>query len=402
MPTDAPLRIALFTHSTNPRGGVVHALELGDALQTAGHSVAVHAPDATGAGFFRPVRCETVLVPAQPCRGGLPELVAQRIGEYVEFLEKTDLEQWDVLHAQDSISANALATLVERGRIAGFLRTVHHLDAFDHDRLLRWQRRGYAAASRVLCVSLLWKEHLRRLGFEALQVTNAVDTRRFAPVTDLATAIADQRVRDRHGVHGAPVFLVVGGIEERKNTLRIFEAFRLLHAVQPHAQLAIVGGASLLDHGTYRARFDAAVRASGLAVGPEAPVTITGPVAHEDLPSLYRSATALVFASVREGFGLSVLEAMACEIPVVVSKVAPFTEHLGDGDCIWADPLDSASIAASMRAVSDRALAGRLRVAGREVCKRFSWRASVSRHLEIYRAGLPGRVGRNDQALAGT
>ncbi len=53
-------RIAILTHSTNPRGGVVHALELGDALCRLGHDVTVHAPDATGAGFFPPHACRTV------------------------------------------------------------------------------------------------------------------------------------------------------------------------------------------------------------------------------------------------------------------------------------------------------------------------------------------------------
>ena len=55
----APLRIAILTHSTNPRGGVVHALELGDALTRLGHDVTVHAPDPCGAGFFRPTLCRT-------------------------------------------------------------------------------------------------------------------------------------------------------------------------------------------------------------------------------------------------------------------------------------------------------------------------------------------------------
>ena len=53
------LRIAILTHSTNPRGGVVHALELGDALNRLGHEPRVFAPDASGAGFFRSTVCAT-------------------------------------------------------------------------------------------------------------------------------------------------------------------------------------------------------------------------------------------------------------------------------------------------------------------------------------------------------
>ena len=54
-----PLRIAMLAHSTNPRGGVVHALHLSEALATLGHEVVLHAPDASGAGFFRAARCAT-------------------------------------------------------------------------------------------------------------------------------------------------------------------------------------------------------------------------------------------------------------------------------------------------------------------------------------------------------
>ncbi len=57
-----PLSIAILAHSTNPRGGGVHALELGDALARLGHHAVVHAPDPKRAGFFRTTLCETVSV----------------------------------------------------------------------------------------------------------------------------------------------------------------------------------------------------------------------------------------------------------------------------------------------------------------------------------------------------
>ena len=61
-----PLRIALLCHSVNPRGGVVHALELAAALAGLGHEPVVHAPTAGGGGFFRQTAFETVLVEATP------------------------------------------------------------------------------------------------------------------------------------------------------------------------------------------------------------------------------------------------------------------------------------------------------------------------------------------------
>ena len=78
-----------------------------------------------------------------------------------------------------------------------------------------------------------------------------------------------------------------------------------------------------------RREFAAALAASGL---PERAVIRTGPLPQALMPALYRAADALVFPSVKEGFGLVVLEAMASGVPVVTSRIAPFTEYLGDGD----------------------------------------------------------------------
>ena len=61
-----PLRIAMLAHSTNPRGGVVHAMNISEALTALGTEVILHAPDATRAGFFRAPNCEAVAFPVAP------------------------------------------------------------------------------------------------------------------------------------------------------------------------------------------------------------------------------------------------------------------------------------------------------------------------------------------------
>src|ERR1700693_4008160 len=155
-----PLKIALLTHSTNPRGGVVHAMEVGEAMHAAGHAVTVHAPDPQKKGLFRATACGYSAVSAATVSGDLETLVRQRIGEYVAWFERPDAPAFDIYHAQDSISANALATLTERGRIPGFIRTVHHLDQFENPQLTAWQTRGFLTADRVLCVSHLWRSAL--------------------------------------------------------------------------------------------------------------------------------------------------------------------------------------------------------------------------------------------------
>jgi len=105
------LRIAILTHSTNPRGGVVHALALADALADLGHRPVVHAPDPAGKGFFRRSVAATRSVSASPTSSDVVAMVEARIEDYVRHFEDVANRQYDVFHAQDGISGNALATL---------------------------------------------------------------------------------------------------------------------------------------------------------------------------------------------------------------------------------------------------------------------------------------------------
>lgn len=373
------MRIAILTHSTNPRGGVVHALELGDALTRLGHAATVFAPDAAGTGFFRRTLCETSCVDASPAGRDVRVMVETRIADYLRHFERAEHRRFDIWHAQDGISANALATLRERGRICSFARTVHHVDMFDDQRLNVLQSRGIKAADHLFVVSRAWREWLAlEHGRVACHVGNGVDTRRFSPVPD-ATDIA---VRARLALPaGAPVFLAVGGVEERKNTIGIAQAFLALRSQVPTARLIIIGGASLLDHRDYQARFGALLAQSGAAA--EA-IIQTGIWPQELMPALYRAATALVFSSTREGFGLVVLEAMASGIPVVTSRLPPFTEYLSDDDVLWCDPFDVGSIAAAMRRSLDGARRDRLIARGRHIAAQHNWDTAARAHLGIY------------------
>jgi glycosyltransferase-like protein len=373
-----PLRIAILTHSTNPRGGVVHALELGEALGRLGHEPTVYAPDATGAGFFRNASCRTACVAAAPADRDTFAMVESRIADYVRYFESAR-NQIDVWHAQDGISGNALATLKERGLIQGFARTVHHVDTFDDDRLSALQLRSITAADGLFVVSRMWQQWLgRELGRDAHHVGNGVDMERFSSTPDATDAV----LRLRLGLSpGTPVFLAVGGVEERKNTIRLLEAFRTVHAQHPTCRLMIAGGASLLDHGAYQQRFFAALTHSGL---PDDAVIPTGPWPQELMPALYRAATTLVFPSMKEGFGLVVLEAMASGVPVVTSRVAPFTEYLGHDDVIWCDPLNPAAIAEAMSASLDARSRERLVARGLNVARRHNWRTTAQAHLAVY------------------
>jgi glycosyltransferase-like protein len=370
------MKIALLTHSVNPRGGVVHALELARALHEAGHAVAVFAPAAAGQSMFRAVPHRLELVAIGPTPPDVHGMVAARIAAFERHLRALpDLQAFDVWHAHDGIGGNALAHLEDAGLIDGFVRTVHHLDHFDDERVMRWQQRSFERARQVFCVSPLWCRTLAaEHGIAAELVANGVDLQRYRPQPDAQ----DAAVAARYGLRpGAPLWLAVGGVEERKNTLRILQAFMQHRQRHPQAQLVIAGGASLLDHADYQARFHQALAASGAAEA----VLFTGTVADDAMPALFRLADGLLMPSLREGFGLVVLEALASLTPVVVSRSAPFTEYLARDDAHWADPLDVGAIAAAM----DRALA-RPPTAVPEVCRRHSWAASAARHTALYRA----------------
>lgn len=394
------LRIGLLMHSLNPRGGVVHTLELADALSERGHDVTVFAPAATGQTLFRQTRAR-LSIAAMPGghTGALVPMVAARMAAVVRHLQDLpELPDFDVLHSQDSITANALASVHEQGLIKGFVRTVHHLDHFDDAQLSAWQARGVQAASELLCVSALWQGTLaREWGRLAQVVPNGVNLQRYRPVVDLAQTRLDQALLADLGVqaHG-PLWLSVGGIESRKNTVRLLQAFVQARQQVAHAQLVIAGGASLLDHDAHAQAFAQILAAHGMGPGqPDAhAVRVTGPLPDDALPALYRRASAVAMPSVSEGFGLVALEALACGTPAIVSRIAPFTEHLAAHEVLWADPHDVDDISAALlRSLSPDETRVVLASAP-DVCRRLSWAASAHRHELIYRALLSlGQLG---------
>jgi glycosyltransferase-like protein len=378
--TTSPMRIAILTHSTNARGGVIHALELSEALTRLGHTAVVHAPDETGKGFFRATRTPTVSVPASPVSGDIASMVGTRVADYIAHFKNPENLRFDIFHAQDSISGNALATLKQRGLIPGFARTVHHFDHFSDSRLQALQQRAIETADQLFAVSRMWSDHLaREFSKKPVVVGNGVDTRRYSA----KPSPRDIVLRDQLSLRGGPILLCIGGVEERKNSIRILEAFRQLHAIHPTAQLIIAGGASVLDHKTYRRQFQAALDNAGL---PASAVILTGVLADADMPSLYRLADVLVFASIREGFGLVVLEAMASGLSVIASHIAPFTEYLTDDVVVWCDPLHTGSIANAMASALATPIRAKLSAHGLLVAQRHDWLRTASAHLPTYDA----------------
>jgi glycosyltransferase-like protein len=407
------LNIALLMHSLNPRGGVVHTLELADALCARGHQVTVFAAAKPGEALFRGTRAQLSIAPlntAPPIPGTdrLVHAVGGRIAALVAHLrDQPELHAFDVMHAQCGITANALAVLHEEGRIPGFIRTVHHIDQFESPQVARWQARGIRAAARVLCVSTVWQQALARDWVIAADtVPNGVNLARFHH-PDAATTAADAHWLQRFGLselnQPGPVWLAVGGVEARKNAIGLLQGFAQARQQQPDARLVIAGGASLLDHDAYASRFADLRQALGL----QDAVQLLGALPDEALPALYRRATALAMPSLQEGFGLVALEALACGTPAIVSRRAPFTEHFQPEDVLWCDPEDPASIAQALLAslghsAEDHARLHTVRARAPQVCAALSWSRSAARHEALYLHELSRRACGHGQQSAGT
>lgn len=384
-----PLRIALLTHSVLPRGGVVHTLELAEALAARGHAVTVIAPAEPGQRLFRTLGCAAALVALPALAGDLVEQVGQRIAGLERGLPALlHAGGFDLLHAQDSLSGNALARLKRRDPdLPPWLRTVHHLDAFREPQLAAWQTLAWQAADAVACVSDTWCQRLLHdHGLPARRVFNGVNLARFQPRPQPGDAALLQALGLRDAA--APLCLAVGGVEQRKNSVRLLQAFAQLRATDPdwaEAQLVVAGGASLLDHGSAVRGWREALHALGLSEGPDQPVWRTGPLPDEALPPLMRRARLLAMPSLVEGFGLVALEALACGTPVLVSHRPPFTEHLADCPQVaWCDPEDPPSIARGLQ----RAARMSRPATPPPVCLVHSWAHSAAEHEDWYRQVL--------------
>ena len=396
------MKIALLTYATKPRGSVIHTQELAIALTARGHNVTIVALDKDGTGFERSLPCNVALVPAQPVPPNTPHaidtLIKQRIQELVTFLTTPTLNvsrnmgldpglnpvkrlDFDIYHAQDCLGANALLELRQRGKIPHFVRTVHHVEDFQSPYLQDCQAKSIAQPDRCLCVSQGWQQILKTAyGRDAPLVSNGVNCDRFSPHADGREA----DLKTRYGLTGSPIFLTVGGIEPRKNSIQLLRAFVQVRHTHPHAQLIIAGGATLFDYQPYREEFFAI--AQSLTI-PDTALILPGVVPAADLPALYRCADAFCFPSTKEGWGLVVLEAIASGLPVVVSEQPPFTEFLATNQAIWVNPAIADTIATGMlQAVGDDAAA--IVTASQAVLAQYSWSQSAQRHEAAYAALL--------------
>ncbi len=274
-----------------------------------------------------------------------------------------------------------------------------------HKPMNRWfltlmMPRFLRAADAIIAVSECTKrDAVRCYGIPEEKITVIYEgvNPRFRPADPEAIAA----VRQKYGLPERFI-LYVGTIEPRKNLTALLEAYTALMerpapcALRPATcdlrpatcdlrpatcdlRLMIVGKKGWLYEGFFRK-----LRELGL----EDRVIFTGYVPDEDLPALYSAADLFVFPSLYEGFGLPVLEAMACGVPVVCSSTSSLPEVAGDA-ALLVPPTDVRALTEAMeRALTDERLRARMRARGLERARRFSWERAAQGTLITYRKVL--------------
>ena len=214
-----------------------------------------------------------------------------------------------------------------------------------------------------------WQVPLERITV----VQGAVDHTHFQPIRD-AKQLAE--VRERYGLGERPYILALSRLEPRKNFVRLIEAFA---SAREEAQLPhklVIGGRKGWLYESIFAR----VQELGLAED----ILFPGFVAEADLPALYSGAAFFAYPSLYEGFGLPIVEAMACGAPVLTSDNSCLPEAGGPG-AIYVRAEDVDSIAEGIvRLATDTALAAQLAAAGREHAAHFTWERSAQQLLSAY------------------
>jgi glycosyltransferase involved in cell wall biosynthesis len=215
---------------------------------------------------------------------------------------------------------------------------------------------------------------------ERIVVTPAAAPAHFSRVT-IPTEL--KKVRDNYGIK-RDYILSLGSIQPRKNLVRLIEAYSVLRQSRPEVklpQLVLAGKRGWLDSETHKA----AQRNTN-----DGDIVFTGYVAESDLSALYSSATCFVYPSYFEGFGLPILEAMQCGVPVIAGNRTSIPEIVADAGLLF-DPFDTNALAEALqRLLDDEELRAALRAKGLQRAAQFSWRKTAQLTLQAYKQAVEG------------
>lgn len=363
----------MLTYSTRARGGVAHALKLAERLKAAGLDVTLYSlarsdDPASLKKYYRPVD-----VPFRIFTYDWSPDVMVRLERMIKAYASNLPLNADVYHAQDCVGGTALSRMKSESRIrAPVFRTIHHVDDFADSRLYEFEKQAVALAEHRFVVSKYWQEALRKdYGCDSIVTYNGLDVQDFA------------QLPERKSVR--PTVLFVGGLEPRKGLEFLILAMQRVVKEVPEAQLISVaktGFKATDDVGWFRALAERA--------GVGTSVEFKESVEQNELMQLYADCDLLAMPSRNEGWGLALMEAMACGKPVVATRVGGIPELVTDGaDGVLVEPGDVKGLADGiLRILADPALRKRMGAAGRLKVKQYSWDSTARVVLQAYERAL--------------
>jgi glycosyltransferase involved in cell wall biosynthesis len=228
-------------------------------------------------------------------------------------------------------------------------------------------------ADRILALSEAGAEHI----VEYLRVPRErIDVIALAPgVSDRVAPTSASELRKRLKLGAGPVILSVSAKKVNKNLERLLRAMQPVVERHPDAVLVLPGNPT--EH-------ERELRELAAELGLAGNVAFPAYVDPADLEGLYALASCFVFASINEGFGIPILEAMRRDVPVACSRASALPEVAGEA-ARYFDPYDMADIARAVNELlDDDELAGRLVALGRERQATFTWEAAARGTLESY------------------
>lgn len=376
-------KIALLTYSTKPRGGVAHTLSLAEGLSDLGQEVHVYAL-GTGKEFFRDVGVPYTLIPCPDIEySSMDEKITSYIEIYTEYL-KSVVNEYDIFHAEDCISANALLNLRNSGLINQYVRTIHHVDEFTSECLIECQLKSIVEPDYIIAVSKFWDKELRQeYSLNPVVINNGVSALNYTKITE-----SKEESKAKFNIAGAKVLLSIGGIEPRKNTITTLKAYQIAKSQLEEKGQKLVwligGGETLFDYKDYRDQFFLDAQELGLKLDED--IFVLGSVSESQMPSLYNSADVFTFPSIKEGWGLVVLEAMAASVPVIASGIEPMTEYLVDEEnALLISPMDYEDLAQKISLLlSNPNLQAHFIKKGLSTAKMYSWENAARKHIDFY------------------
>lgn len=294
----------------------------------------------------------------------------------VGFAASTRADSLDLLHVTYNVPLFAGCPLVVSVHDISYVHFPEFFSARDRCVLSAYVPFSVRQAQRVITLSESAASDIERAYSVPAERIAVIPLAARAPYVPATSPDGDDPTLQRLTIRpGDPFILAVGNLQPRKNLTALVRAFASLPSGYECLRLVIAGKAQWRQ-----SELHALIDDLGLA----SRVTFTGYVSDQELAALYRGCTALVYPSLYEGFGLPVLEAMACGAPVICSNTSSLPEVAGDA-AFLVDPMDVGSLASAISCVvGSHSLQRELRAKGLQRASRFSWRETARRTVQVY------------------